>query len=117
MTFGMSSFSTGARDSRVCRSAFGTFMHDTPAAAPGENHKSNVRLRRARWYCGKHESIEARNPTGFGGSADDSSCGDGGAATVAADVVAVMEVVTVEAGDWTGAQHNLLTATQFRATF
>jgi hypothetical protein len=48
---------------RFCRSAFGTFMHHTPATVLGENRKSNAGLRRVWWYCCKYENIDARNPT------------------------------------------------------
>ncbi len=46
-----------------CRSAFGGFLHHTPAVVLSEHRKSNEGLRRVWWYCCKYENIDPVNPT------------------------------------------------------
>ena len=47
-----------------CSSAFGQFLHHTPAVAlSSENKTSNEGLRRVWWRCCKEENIDPQNPT------------------------------------------------------
>lgn len=45
---------------RFCKSAFGQFMHHTPAVVMSSNQKSNEGLRRCWWYACVDENINPR---------------------------------------------------------
>jgi len=52
------------RDYQVfCQTAFGTFLHHTPAVKMGEVKSDNEGLRRVWWYCCLEENINPRRAT------------------------------------------------------
>jgi hypothetical protein len=48
---------------RFCASAFGRFLHHTPAAALGSVRENNAGLRRVWWQSCREEHIDPRKPT------------------------------------------------------
>ena len=90
-----------------CKSAFGRFLHHSPAVVLGSDRQRNAGLRRCWWFCCREENIDPRAPTrlpllfaldaklgiagGFRYLADcegvrrDTNAGDGGAAHCGGD--------------------------------
>jgi len=46
-----------------CRTAFGQFLHHTPAIALSADRKDNTGLRRVWWHTCREENIDPKNPT------------------------------------------------------
>ena len=46
-----------------CRTAFGGFLHHTPAIALGSDRDGNAGLRRTWWWCCREENIDPRRPS------------------------------------------------------